>query len=89
MRAQLEEIGKNGRILLEMVDNVLETARIQVGSEKLNLEWIDLGDVVGMVETSSRPLAEKKSIEFTASIDSNVPVTRGIGIRSAEYSSTS
>ena len=70
-RTQLGEIGKNGRILLEMVDNVLETARIQVGSEKLNLEWIDLGDVVGMVEASSRPLAEKKSIEFTVAIDAD------------------
>lgn len=76
-RTQLEEIGKNGRILLEMVDNVLETARIQVGSEKLNLEWIDLGDVVGMVEASSRPLAEKKSIDFTVSIGSDVPIIRG------------
>ncbi|WP_455164062.1 ATP-binding protein [Slackia exigua] len=76
-RTQLGEIGKNGRILLEMVDNVLETARIQVGSEKLNLEWIDLGDVVGMVEASSRPLAEKKSIEFTVAIDADVPVIRG------------
>ncbi len=76
-RTQLEEIGKNGRILLEMVDNVLETARIQVGSEKLNLEWIDLGDVVGMVEASSRPLAEKKSIGFTVSIGPDVPIIRG------------
>lgn len=76
-RTQLEEVGKNGRILLEMVDNVLETARIQVGSEKLNLEWIDLGDVVGMVEASSAPLAAKKSIDFSISIDSDVPLIRG------------
>ncbi|MFR1640233.1 MAG: ATP-binding protein, partial [Eggerthellaceae bacterium] len=34
----------------EMVDNVLETARIQAGSERLNLELVDLSDVVGMVE---------------------------------------
>lgn len=76
-RTQLEEVGKNGRILLEMVDNVLETARIQVGSEKLNLEWIDLGDVVGMVEASSAPLAAKKSIDFSISINSDVPLIRG------------
>lgn len=76
-RTQLEEIGKNGRILLEMVDNVLETARIQVGSEKLNLEWIDLGDVVGMVEASSAPLAAKKSIEFSTFVSPDVPLIRG------------
>lgn len=53
-RRQLEEIGKNGAILLEMVDNVLECARIQAGSETLNLELVDLNDLVGMVESAWR-----------------------------------
>lgn len=73
-RKQLDEIGKNGQVLLEMVDNVLETARIQVGSEKLNLELIDVSDVVGMVEASSKALAAKKSIDFSTRVDSAVPL---------------
>lgn len=75
-RKQLEEIGKNGQILLEMVDNVLETARIQVGSEKLNLELIDLNDVVGMVEASSKALAEKKAIDLSTHVAADVPLIR-------------
>ena len=59
-RRQLEEIGKNGAILLEMVDNVLECARIQAGSETLNLELVDLNDLVGMVESAMAPVAAKK-----------------------------
>ena len=73
-RKQLEEIDKNGRILLEMVDNVLETARIQAGSEKLNLELVDVNDVVGMVEASSAPLAEKKRISLTTRVAPDVPL---------------
>ena len=55
MRRQLDEVEKNGQTLLEMVNNILETARIQAGSEKLNLELVDVADVVSMVESSSRP----------------------------------
>lgn len=71
---QLEEIDKNGRILLEMVDNVLETARIQAGSEKLNLELVDLNDVVGMVEASSESLALKKHIALSTRVAPDVPL---------------
>lgn len=71
---QLGEIDKNGRILLEMVDNVLETARIQAGSERLNLELVDLSDMVGMVEASSASLAAKKDILLSTRVDAEVPL---------------
>ena len=74
VRKQLEEIDKNGRILLEMVDNVLETARIQAGSERLNLELVDLSDVVGMVEASSLSLAAKKRIALATRVAGDVPL---------------
>ncbi|MEG0070895.1 MAG: DUF3365 domain-containing protein [Raoultibacter sp.] len=73
-RKQLDEIDKNGRILLEMVNNVLESARIQSGSERLNLELVDLSDVVGMVEASNGSLALKKDIEIITHVDSDVPL---------------
>lgn len=76
VRKQLEEVNKNGRVLLEMVDNVLETARIQAGSERLNLELVDLNDVVGMVEASSLSLAEKKRITLTTRVAGDVPLIR-------------
>lgn len=71
---QLDEIGKNGAILLEMVDNVLECARIQAGFGSLNLELIDLNDLVGMVETAMSPVAAKKGVAFTARISDAVPL---------------
>ncbi len=73
-RRQLEEIEKNGAILLEMVDNVLETARIQAGSERLNLELVDLNDIVGMVEASNQPVALKKGVSMSTAVDADVPL---------------
>ncbi len=74
---QLEEIDKNGAILLEMVDNVLECARIQAGSETLNLELIDLNDVVGMVDSATAPVAAKKGVAFETRVDYDVPLIMG------------
>jgi signal transduction histidine kinase len=71
---QLEEIDTNGQILLEMVNNVLETARIQAGSEQLNLELVDLSDIVGMVESTTASLAAKKGLYLTTHVDPDVPL---------------
>ena len=73
-RKQLNEIAKSGAVLLEMVNNVLETARIQAGSEKLMLELVELSDVVGMVEEGMASLAAKKSIDLTTFVYPNVPL---------------
>lgn len=74
LRQQAEEIEKNSNILLEMVDNILETARIQAGSEKVNVEVVDINDIVGLIEASSVSLAQKKSITLTTSVEMDVPL---------------
>ncbi|MEE0705573.1 MAG: DUF3365 domain-containing protein, partial [Adlercreutzia sp.] len=74
---QLGEIDKNSAILLEMVDNVLESARIQAGSESLNLELIDLSDLVGMIEAAMSPVADKKGVAFTTQVSSATPLMLG------------
>jgi signal transduction histidine kinase len=71
---QLAEIDINGQLLLEMVDNILETARIQAGSEQLNLELVDFNDIVGIVEAQSTALAEKKGIELSTRVKGDVPL---------------
>ncbi|WP_304425817.1 DUF3365 domain-containing protein [uncultured Adlercreutzia sp.] len=74
---QLSEIDKNGAILLEMVDNVLECARIQAGSESLNLELIDLNDLVGMIEAAMCPVAFKKGVAFSTHVSVTTPLMLG------------
>lgn len=72
--SQLEEIRKSGAILLEMVDNVLETARIQAGSERLNLELVDVSDVVGMVAAAQSAVAARKGVSLSTSVQADVPL---------------
>ncbi len=72
--SQLEEIRKSGAILLEMVDNVLETARIQAGSERLNLELVDVSDVVGMVAAAQSVVAARKGVSLSTSVQAEVPL---------------
>ena len=71
---QVEEVEKNGAVLLEMVNNVLETARIQAGSERLNLELIDLNDIVGMVESSNESVALKRVVRLSSHVGADVPL---------------
>ncbi|MDR2586770.1 MAG: DUF3365 domain-containing protein [Coriobacteriales bacterium] len=73
-KRQLDEIEQNSRILLEMVENILETARIQQGSERLDLELVDINDVIAMVEATSDPLAKKRGVELCTRVDANVPL---------------
>lgn len=74
MRKQLEEVASNGRTLLEMVNNILETARIQAGSERLNLELVDLSDVIGMVESTNESVAQKNGIALSTVIAPDTPL---------------
>lgn len=74
LKKQLNEVDKNGQVLLEMVNNVLETARIQAGSEKINLELVDLNDVLGMVVDTSSAQAQKKNIDLTSTVSGDVPL---------------
>lgn len=56
---------------------MLECARIQAGSETLNLELVDLNDLVGMVESAMAPVAAKKGVAFTTRVDFDVPLIMG------------
>ncbi|MCL1799346.1 MAG: DUF3365 domain-containing protein [Eggerthellaceae bacterium] len=79
LHKQVEEIEKNSNILLEMVDNILDTARIQAGFEEVNAELIDINDIVGLVEDSSVSLAQKKSIDLATRVDADVPLIESDG----------
>ncbi len=71
---QLAEIQKNGATLLEMVENILQTARIQAGGERLNPELVDMDDILGMVESANSSVALKKNVAFTVTTEPGVPL---------------
>lgn len=76
-RKRLSEIEMNGERLLDMINNTLELARIEAGHTQMNPELIDIFDVIGQIEASIGPLAEKKRITFTIQVGSDVPLFYG------------
>ena len=71
------EIEANGRVLLLMINDILEMSRLDAGRTQLTLETVDLGDVVGLVQSVVAPLARHNGIEFTCEINPDVPLIQG------------
>jgi len=59
---QASKIETNATHLLALLNDLLDLAKVQSGTEELTLEPVDLRSVVDEVETSLRPLAEKKGL---------------------------
>ncbi|MGI1657365.1 MAG: c-type heme family protein [Desulfitobacterium sp.] len=73
----VQEIKGNSLVLLGMINNILEMARIEAGRKELVLEPIDLVDVINAVENVIEPLVEKKGISFSSIVHRNVPLILG------------
>ena len=59
-----DEIVKAGRHLLELINEVLDLARIEAGRIDLSIETVDLSEVVVEALQLITPLAEKRDIEI-------------------------
>ncbi len=68
------EIEANSRALLLMINDILEMSRLDAGRIEMNVETIDLGDVVGLVDSVVQPLAKQSGIAFSYDIGSDVPL---------------
>jgi signal transduction histidine kinase len=73
-KAAIREIKENGYVLLHMVNNILEVARIDAGKTELTCEWVDMVDLLSTVETSIQPLANKRQIRFETQVSSSTPL---------------
>ncbi|MEC4273056.1 DUF3365 domain-containing protein [Adlercreutzia sp. R25] len=56
------EMESNHKTLLSLINNILEMARIDAGRESFHPELMDIGDMVGLVQSTIAPLADQKSI---------------------------
>ncbi len=72
----VREIRINCQSLLEMIENNVDAARVEMGFFDLVEEEVDLVDVIGDAVSVAAPLAEKKSIGLTSYIAPDVPVIR-------------
>jgi signal transduction histidine kinase/CheY-like chemotaxis protein len=65
-REAVDQINKGGRHLLELINEVLDIARIEAGQISLSMEAVDLGDVLDEIVGLVRPLAAERRITVQA-----------------------
>ncbi|MDR2869105.1 MAG: DUF3365 domain-containing protein [Deferribacteraceae bacterium] len=70
----MHEIKHNGNILLTLINNILDMARLEAGKTELFLEPVDIVDVINAVDSVMQPLITKKSISFASTVSRDVPI---------------
>ncbi|MDR0500893.1 MAG: DUF3365 domain-containing protein [Coriobacteriales bacterium] len=70
----ISEVRENGKLLLNMVNNILEVARTDSGKVEMNYEITDMVDLISTIEGALRPLAERRDIRFITTVDADVPL---------------
>lgn len=66
-------IERNGRHLLEMINDVLDLARIEAGKDEVELNMFSLKSLISEIITMLEPQAREKNIVLTSIIDENLP----------------
>ena len=69
----VQNIQKSGRLLLEMINNVLDLAKVESGKMELRLTSFDVRRVIGAQCDMARPLSEKKNIDLIEEIQADLP----------------
>jgi two-component system, NarL family, sensor histidine kinase BarA len=72
----VQNIQKSGRTLLEMINDILDLAKMESGKMDIRLTDFRIAQVVGAQCDMARPLAERKNIDLDTSIEPDLPPMR-------------
>ncbi len=64
-RESLRDIGDAGSHLLELINEVLDLAKIESGKMELSIDSVNVGDVMQAAQNLIAPMAEKREIKLT------------------------
>jgi signal transduction histidine kinase len=70
----VENIRKSGRMLLDMINNTLDLAKIESGKMEIRLTDFSIAQVVAAQCDMARPLTEKKNIDLVTEIEPDLPL---------------
>ena len=73
------KIKESSSVLLNMVNNTIDVARLEAGRLALQVDDVDLVDVVGAVFAVAEPLALQQGVALSKSVDPAIPVMRTDG----------
>jgi signal transduction histidine kinase len=69
-------IQRSGTMLLEMINDILDLAKMESGKMEVRLSEFKIGALVGAQCDMARPLAEKKNIDLDFTASANLPPVR-------------
>lgn len=72
-RRYVTNIQKSGRILLEMINNILDLAKLESGRTQIKLSDFSVEQVISAQCDMARPLTEKKNIDLITDVQPNLP----------------
>jgi len=70
----LENILTSGRSLLDMINELLEMAKIEAGRMEVSVEPTSISDLIEGLHTIMRPQAEAKQIKMVTQVGRNLPM---------------
>lgn len=73
----LQRLEKNGRHLLNLINNVLDISKIEAGQLSLSLEDYSMGEVIETVCTSVEALAAEKNLKLRVDVPDDLPIGKG------------
>jgi signal transduction histidine kinase/HAMP domain-containing protein len=73
----LERVGKNGRHLLSLINDVLDISKIEAGQLKLSLNEYSMKEVIQTALTSVESLALEKNLDLKVAVPDDL--TKGVG----------
>lgn len=72
-RRYVTNIQKSGRLLLDMINSILDLAKIESGKMDVRLSDFSLEQIVGAQCDMARPLAEKKNVDLSIEMEPDLP----------------
>jgi signal transduction histidine kinase len=72
-RRYVLNIQKSGKMLLDMINDILDLAKIESGKMEVRLADFKIDHVIGAQCDMARPLTEKKNIDLEIKIERNLP----------------
>jgi signal transduction histidine kinase len=73
---QIAQIGKSGRHLLSLIEDVFELSKIEAGAIKLSIERVPLRSVLDEVVATLRPLADAADVRLSVDLASDASDVR-------------
>jgi two-component system, NarL family, sensor histidine kinase BarA len=70
----VQNIQKSGRMLLDMINDILDLAKIESGKMEVRLSEFRIDDLAAAQCDMARPLAERKNIDVDCDIEADLPL---------------